>query len=505
MNASPIGPRHPAMTGRVLRDAHHSSPTSTEPAPPGQITLTIKPTGLLDSFDLPGVPTLTSDIDSQVLKHCSLPTLGALVQGSKSCSKAVQEFIKRPGEPGGAHDTVRSLRLQRRLLEAETKSTERRIRFQLSVKGLDPNKWGQPDTFQSWAAAITRKQIRHLHISLDFLPHSLWAQAIASVTTASQWQTLFISLYRLEPEKFIDHGGNALRAIHYGPGMQRLELGLNSVFSVNDAFALLGYLRATPQCKSVEINPGADTCIAIKILAQGLPETDVDEFKIGQDLKSEQQSILGAVLCNPKLQHFSGVGVSLNGDIAEHLSNLLKNNSGLRSLLLAHNNLTENDAISLAQGIASHPALESLNFSNDDIGIGGWAALGEAIAANANLANVRLPNSDWTDLTMPLEEAVAFIAPLSNATRLLHLDWQRCPLTVETLPYLHKLVQNNPAMFALGCLFITDMEIAKSLTTLLADISHPLTVDCRGSDEVCAFFATVCRPNPLLHLKCFPQ
>ncbi|MGI4848151.1 MAG: hypothetical protein ACRYGK_08455 [Janthinobacterium lividum] len=496
MNASPIGPTHPASNNAVTPPAHNASPLSTKPAPPSQITLTVKPTGLLDSFDLPGVARLTSDIDSQFLKLCTLPTLAALVQVSKSCSTVVQKFIECPGEPDGAHDTVRRLRLQRRLDETKTKYTEHQ-KCSDSVRKYILHKRKSPDKFKVLAETIAREQICHIDVSFEKLPYSLWPESLAAVTSASQWKTLTLGLYTLERDRFIDHAGDALRAIHYGSKVQQLKLVLNQEFSENDACALLGYLRATPQCKSLEISPGPDTCTALKILAAGLPETEVEEFRIARALKSEQYGILNDVLCNPKLKHFSAVEISLNGDLAKHFSTLLKNNTGLRSLLLSHNYLTDDDAITIAQGIGAHPALESLYFS-DNIGAKGWAAMGEAIGASRNLADVTLPDPDWTWVAMPLKKALAFIEPFSNSTRLLNLDWRHFPLTPETLPYLQKLVQNNPAMFALGRLFIKDMEMAENLAILLADISHPLTVDCRGNDEVCEFLGKFLGPNPLL-------
>ncbi|MGI4848153.1 MAG: hypothetical protein ACRYGK_08465 [Janthinobacterium lividum] len=363
MNASLNGPRTPAVTNGVLTPAILSlPPVPANITPYRQTAPTVEPRGFLDSFELPGIPSLTSDIDTKVLKFCSLPTLAALAQASKSCDKVVQQYVECPGEPGGAHDKVRSLRMQRRLREQQRKAAEIEKCHDARPVVWDEDELALTDKINTWARSITEKNLRHLSANLYELSQSQWKCALIAATSATDWQTLQVNVPGIDADECIEAACNALCSIQYRSATARVELDVGSGLSERDAHALLAYLVSNPACKSIDIAPTPQTSNALKILAHGLPRTGIEAVKITEDLMTEQLDILDDLFGNSKLETFAAFNLSLNSDVAVRVANLISKNFGLKSITLAQNALTENDAVLLAQAIGGHPGLDTLFF-----------------------------------------------------------------------------------------------------------------------------------------------
>ncbi|MGI4848154.1 MAG: hypothetical protein ACRYGK_08470 [Janthinobacterium lividum] len=344
----------------------------------------------------------------------------------------------------------------------------------------------------AWVADIAGGNLRHLSISLDELPAASWVETIAAVTSASQWTTLEVNLCNLEAGELEGQAGAALRAINCTAGAERLTLNLNgTALSENDAGALLAFLRDRPQCKSLRISATPETTTALTALVYGLPDTGIDDVKLTGAFTNEQCSIFKELLNNPRLESFSCVGLSLDGDSLKSFNDLIARNTGLTSLMLARTNLSGDDTISLVQAIGAHATLESLHFSSTAMDASGWAALGEAIAASPGLSMIELPGVLQKRSPLAQEEALAFIKLLCTCTHLLSLDWRTLLLTKDTLPYLGKLLRNNPVMFRLGQIDVTDLDMARGLGTVLADIANPLDLHCKGNNEVRQHMAEV--------------
>ncbi|MGI4848149.1 MAG: hypothetical protein ACRYGK_08445 [Janthinobacterium lividum] len=337
-----------------------------------------------------------------------------------------------------------------------------------------------------------------MQLNLHHIAPASWLKAFDVAAETLECKEIQVNLDREIGDRFSDLVLPGLKLLEDKRGKDcRISLSLGESTSMDDALAMLAYLRSTSQCKALTIGFKPAVPSAIYTLLTGLPQTHVEKLSLNFSMPDALQELLIPALRNPHLEELVLSSAGLDDFGAALLAAVLAHNSGLKSLALIHNRIGTAGTLNLACAIAAHPGLQRFSYTQRKLDQTAWCALGDALARARGIQDIAISEVEMKD-----DSLTAFLENVCTRTNLAHLNISGSPVSQDSWPLLGRLVSNNHGLRRLNIFAMEECEALTAFTKVLENAAAPLTVRYNPiEDKVKAVFQQAARHNPLLHVE----
>ena len=273
--------------------------------------------------------------------------------------------------------------------------------------------------------------LRHLSLAGNYLKSKALI-ILQALTENSQLVVLDLSGNNMNGE-VVEHLANVIKN---NSGLQHLGLADNNINS--KAVAVLQALKNNSQLVTLDLRRSGITGEVAEDLAQVIQNnSDLKELVLSSnDLKSSGAIVLQALARSSQLTSLDLSGNNMTEVVAEDLANVIKNNAGLRHLSLAGNYL-KSKALIILQALTENSQLVVLDLSGNNMNGEVVEHLANVIKNNSGLQHLGLADNNINS------KAVAVLQALKNNSQLVTLDLRRSGIIGEVAEDLARVIQNN--------------------------------------------------------------
>ena len=182
------------------------------------------------------------------------------------------------------------------------------------------------------------------------------------------------------------------------------------------------------------------------------------------DLRSSAVVIMQALTEHMQLEVLDFSGNNMNGQVAEDLANVIKNNLGLKLLNLSDNDLRTSATVIL-QGLKNNFQLQGLNLCRNNMTGQVSEALANVIKNNSDLQQLSLSNNELGS------SAVIILKALADNFQLKSLNLNRNNMTEKVANDLANVIKNNLGLQQLG---LSYNNLRSSATLVLRALTEHL-------------------------------
>ena len=277
-------------------------------------------------------------------------------------------------------------------------------------------------------------------------------------------------------------------------GLEELYLFSNDLRS--SATVILQALEENSKLKVLNLNNNNMTSQVAKHLANVIKNNSGLEelYLYSNDLRSSATVILQALKKNSKLKALNLGSNNMSSQVANDLANVIKNNSGLKELYLYSNDLRSSATVIL-QALEENSKLKVLNLSNNNMTSQVARDLANVIKNNSGLEELYLYSNDLRS------SATVILQALEENSKLKVLNLSNNNMTSQVARDLANVIKNNSG---LEKLYLHMNDLKSSATVILQALKEKCKLNELNMSNnfligiLASQFIPIIKSNPLI-------